>query len=779
MKKGIGRSLTGAIVSLLLMASMFLGFQTTVYADSGYEGDFGWEDIDETTVAVTGYTGPDGLVAIPDELNGKTVSVIASEAFANKTGITDVSMPDTVTAIEYGAFMGCTGLEIITLSNTLQTITGDAFKNCSALTGITIPDSVNQIAFGVFKDCDALASITLSSTLETIGQSTFEGCAALTNITIPDTVADIGPHAFSGCTALIGISFPDGIQTIPEYMFENCTALTAMTVPDTVEEIGEGAFTGCASLASVALPGELDTIGPSAFQGCSALTGITIPDTVTALQYGTFMGCTSLVNITLPDGLLSIAGDNFKNCSALASITIPDTVTQIDYGTFMGCSSLADITLPASLDTLGQSTFEGCTALTDITIPAGVTSIGPSAFKDCTGLEKITVLSLDAVFDDGIFDGALLSDAIYGFDGSTAQTYADDEDLPFHILYTVAFDPSGGSPVDDMIVPSDTTITRPDDPVYEGFAFVAWYTEPGCLMLWDFTTDTVPDDMTLYAKWITALAAPTSVTAEPASDTSILIRWDPVENAERYAIYRSTEADGAYSLITTTANTSYTNTGRIMGETYYYKIRAYRTVNGIKVFGDSSEAASTSPTLLAPTSFKAVSASYSSIRLTWNAVTGAQRYAIYRSNTSGGAYSCITTAANTSYTNTGRTTGQTYYYKVRAYRDVNGANVYGTYSATVYAKPVLVKVTGLKVAKVSSTSAKISYSAVSGANGYEIYRITSSNSTYVKIATITGKSYTNTGLKKGYTYYYKVRAYRLVNGAKVYGNYSEIKSIHM
>ncbi|MHB1454628.1 MAG: leucine-rich repeat protein, partial [Saccharofermentanales bacterium] len=127
------------------------------------------------------------------------------------------------------------------------------------------------------------------------------------------------------------------------------------------------------------------------------------------------------------------------------------------------------------------------------------------------------------------------------------------------------------------------------------------------------------------------------------------------------------------------------------------------------------------------------------------------------------------------YTNTSLATGTTYYYKVNAYRLVGTTKVYGSQAAAVSAKPIPATVGTITAARYSATSIKISWPAVSGASGYELFRSTSSAGTYTLIRTQTALYYTNTGLKTGTTYYYKVRAYRLVGTTKVYGGYSGIK----
>ena len=178
---------------------------------------------------------------------------------------------------------------------------------------------------------------------------------------------------------------------------------------------------------------------------------------------------------------------------------------------------------------------------------------------------------------------------------------------------------------------------------------------------------------------------------------------------------------------------------------------------------------------------KATSNSYNSIKLTWNkTVNGANGYAVYRSTSKDGKYTLrktITSKNTIEFTDTGLDTNTTYYYKVRAYRMIADKKKYGSYSEIVCAKPVLSKTT----ITVSSTSKKatIKWNKVLGASGYKVYSATSSNGTYSLKKTITSintLSYTNTNLVSGKTYYYKVRAYRNVNGKVVYGPYSAVKS---
>jgi uncharacterized protein YfiM (DUF2279 family) len=187
-----------------------------------------------------------------------------------------------------------------------------------------------------------------------------------------------------------------------------------------------------------------------------------------------------------------------------------------------------------------------------------------------------------------------------------------------------------------------------------------------------------------------------------------------------------------------------------------------------------------SATVAKPSGVKAASAGYDKIKLNWNPVSCAAGYQIYRATSKSGTYSKVTTitgGTKNTYTNSGLTTGKTYYYKIRAYKKAGSSTIYGSYSSVAGAKPVPAVPSGVKAASAGSNKIKLKWNPVSGATGYQIYRATSKSGTYIKVAAITGRTnntYTNTGLTKGKTYYYKVRAYKKVGSSNVYGSFSGI-----
>ncbi len=182
-------------------------------------------------------------------------------------------------------------------------------------------------------------------------------------------------------------------------------------------------------------------------------------------------------------------------------------------------------------------------------------------------------------------------------------------------------------------------------------------------------------------------SAPATCTASSSAYNSIKIAWSAVAGASGYSVYRASSSTGTYALVTSTTATSYLNTGLSTGASYYYKVRAYRSVGGVKVYGAYSAAAQAKPALAIPASVRAVRASSSSIKVTWGKVAGASGYELWRSASSTGTYALVRTTSSLYFTNTSLSAGKWYYYKARAYRVFSGKKVYGPFSGITSAKP--------------------------------------------------------------------------------------------
>ncbi|MCI2062747.1 MAG: S8 family serine peptidase [Eubacteriaceae bacterium] len=171
------------------------------------------------------------------------------------------------------------------------------------------------------------------------------------------------------------------------------------------------------------------------------------------------------------------------------------------------------------------------------------------------------------------------------------------------------------------------------------------------------------------------------------------------------------------------------------------------------------------------------SVTYNSIRMKWSKCTNADGYKIIRATRKSGKYTTVkafTRNTDLSYKNGSLTCGKTYYYKVIPYRTISGVTVYGKESSILSAR-VRPAVTSSVKAKGGHGYITVSWAHVSGATGYRVYRASSKTGSYKKLKTVSGGytlKYSNTGLKKGKTYYYKVKAYRKTGKTAVYGSSS-------
>ena len=185
--------------------------------------------------SIVGYTGIKTNVIIPSEFNGKPVTVISDEAFSGNS-ITSITIPDSVTFIDDGAFYGCSSLKSITIPNSVTSIGDEAFYKCSSLTSVTIGNGVTSIGYHAFEDCSSLKNITIPKSVTSIGFGAFAGCSSLTKITIPDGVKEFEAGVFRDCSSLTSITIPKSVTRINNYAFDKNYALKTVYYRGTKEQ---------------------------------------------------------------------------------------------------------------------------------------------------------------------------------------------------------------------------------------------------------------------------------------------------------------------------------------------------------------------------------------------------------------------------------------------------------------------------------------------------------------------------------------------------------------
>lgn len=270
------------------------------------------------------------------------------------------------------------------------------------------------------------------------------------------------------------------------------------------------------------------------------------------------------------------------------------------------------------------------------------------------------------------------------------------------------------------------------------------------------------------------------VSLEKAGDDALELTWEKVKGAEGYRVYRKTAGGYFKAIANVDADTaSYKDSGLTLGDTYIYTVRALYTLGGKTQLGPYESAGLKAKLSVDKVEItKVQSWGYCNLKVSWNEVEGADGYRLYyKVDNSSWKYVTQVGAGTTSYTHTGVTTGKTYTYYIRAYQNVNGTKVFGAYSDGKTGKAVPKQVVINSVKKASATSLKINWGRVNGASGYRIYRVDAKTGKWDYVTQINSgstTSYTEKGLKKNTTYQYRIRAYRTVNGEKVFGAYSSL-----
>ena len=336
-----------------------------------------------------------------------SVTSIGEDAFGDCSSLTSITIPNSVTSIGEDAFGGCSKLrefkgKFASTDSRCLIVNNSLIAFAPAgLTEYTIPDSVTSIGSYAFRWCSSLTSITIPNSVTSIGDNAFSGCSSLTSITIPDSVTSIGSYAFGYCSSLTSITIPDSVTYIGSGALCGCSSLkefkgelasmdgrcliinnsliafapaglTEYTIPNSVISIEECAFRDCSNLTSINIPDSVTSIGEDAFMDCSSLTSINIPDSVTSIGSYAFGFCSKLTSINIPDSVTSIGSFTFHKCSSLTSINIPNSVTSIGQWAFRYCSSLQNIICnPTNPPTGGEEMFDGISSSAKIYVPTG------------------------------------------------------------------------------------------------------------------------------------------------------------------------------------------------------------------------------------------------------------------------------------------------------------------------------------------------------------------------------------------------------------------------
>ena len=259
----------------------------------------------------------------------------------------------------------------------------------------------------------------------------------------------------------------------------------------------------------------------------------------------------------------------------------------------------------------------------------------------------------------------------------------------------------------------------------------------------------------------------------------IYLKWSVVEGCTGYRIQRSLTANSGYTdllHIEGSGSLSYydIHTAADAGIKYYYRVAAYIENTGLKTYSDNTPVRSATVLAPKPKNLTAEAASTTKVHLSWDAVASASGYQVSMATSLNGTYDPIAKVTGTTYDVDGLQIGKEYYFKVRAYNTVGSQTVLGTASDAVKGTPAVAAPATLS-GVAYPTSVKLTWSAVSGANGYSVYYKLSTATSYAQAAaTVTGTTYTVTGLDCGKNYDFYVVPYKTVGGSRCPGSASAV-----
>ena len=772
---------------LMLLSALPLGMVDTAYAAalaSGKCGDSATWTLDNTGTLTISGTGATYNYDMDDD--GNSAAPWCTKARIQR--VNKVVVNSGITELGYSMFSNCTQLTSVSLPGGLKRIGSCLFLGCTRLSAITIPSSVTTIESNAFTHCDSITAITLPGGLRTMGDAVCSQMAKLTTATVSGGVTYLSNYAFNDCPSLKTITLPNTVKSIGICAFRYGTALKdvyfngSVTQWTSIQIAGEGnsalynADVHCTGLPAPTVTGGNDSQGRPALKW-NAVTGAAKYEVYRArslngdyIKYSTVTG-TSYTNISYIEN-----GNTYyykvRALDANGTAGAWSSVVSVTYK-----QTLSAPTVTGGNDSQGRPTLKW-----NAVSGAAKYEVYRARSKDGDYIKYSTVTGTSYTNTSYIENGNTYYYKVRALNANgTAGAWSSVVSVTYKQTLSAPTVTGGNDAQGRPTLKWNAVTGAAKYEVYRARSRSGEYIKYSTVTGTSYTnTSYIENGNTYYYKvralksdgtagaWssivsVTYRAASTGTLSAPTvtggndAQGRPTLKWNAVAGAAKYEVYRARSKDGDYIKYSTVTGTSYTNTSYIeSGNTYYYKVRALKS-DGTAGAWSSVVSVTYKQTLSAP-AVTGGNDAQGRPTLTWNAVSGAAKYEVYRARSKDGTYTKYSTTTGTAYTNSSYlTSGATYYYKVRAL-DANGNA--GPYSAVVSVtcrlKLTAPTVTGGKDSQGRPT---LKWNAVTGAAKYEVYRARSKDGDYIKYSTVTGTSYTNTSyIENGNTYYYKVHA---------------------
>lgn len=306
------------------------------------------------------------------------------------------------------------------LEDVIATFDDETGKAIISGTGATKDFTSSRALFEDYRR--QIKSLTVEDGVTSLGDYICYFWSNCTNFNVSNTVKAFGERCFY-YTGIKSFTIESEVETLGNYMFDS-SQLETITIKSGITQIPSNFCNGCKKLTTVILPESITKIGKSSFANCTALTQIKLPPSIVSLDTSPFASSKNIEKIGMMQSVKGTLWQTFKNCMKLKEAYIPYGVTVID------------------------EAFNFCYAVQTVTVPKSVTTIRNYAFGSMNNLRNIYILNPNAniAASSGIVKGGTICNSIsgstakfdkirmYGFAGSTAETYANNNNIPFVAL---------------------------------------------------------------------------------------------------------------------------------------------------------------------------------------------------------------------------------------------------------------------------------------------------------------------------------------------------------
>lgn len=583
------------------------------------------------------------------------------------------------------------------------------------------------------KGLDKLEVLDLgNAALESIGENAFQGHKNLTRVVLPDTVTSIGSYAFDNCSNLENINIPFSVSSLGSDVFNGCESLHTLKVMAAAPpELPEGASLGGA-VENIEVPYSC----AEDYKAAAGWKNYSISENAK---------CRLSVEVTASGGLEEAAAKALK-AQSMTESEVTDLVIKGQSGAYLDRTKDMDTYLKnhflnaTTIDLTGikfeadkcyANTFKDRTNLKHIYLPETTVNIGKFSFYGCKNLRDIEIPGAVTAIHENAF----------GYCTRLNKSIVINAAVP-----PDSFGSSFPYRVNTIIVPPGSVKGYEESDNWRQFYIEPQYSlslSASSLNVETFKSKTLTADVTTYGSCGDSVIWKSSNTAvatvSDATDKTVTIKGIKAGTA----VITASDVSGT---VTATCKVTVRN-------------------------------------LPAP-AVSTASASYNSVRVSWNGVEGAQKYYVYRCKSNGAVLKTWTLGSTARrLTDTGLTTGTVYYYKVRGYKAVNGTSYYGDYSTLKSGVPTLSRPATPSVGRASRTSVKVKWKGISGETGYQVYRASSLNGKYSRVKSVKMASakypYAKIKTKRKVKYYYKVRAYKKVGSRTVYSSFSGARAYRL